>query len=180
MPSRVLRCVIDANIFLSAIRYRGLGDERHERDPAYALLESYRRRSFTWVYSPAILDEYRYTFQWLKRGVVTSSDKRSFDTKTFDGVMALIQLGPGLVEPTEEEEQHAYDAIMNETRPEHLRDPDDYIYLAAAENARKHEAEAIILVGSEDSDLYQLRQYKEIPILRLRDLLAKIGASPTS
>lgn len=168
-------CVIDANIILSAIRYRLPPNQIIERDPAYDLITAYWQNAFVWVYSQKIIREYTYQFHKLRRSVQQSSDKRFFDTQTFQAVTVAIQDGPGLVTPTDLQNEAASDVIMDIARQEHLRDPDDYPYLAAADQASQNDVEIQVIVGSEDSDLYQLRQYKGIRILRLAELLRRLG-----
>lgn len=168
-------CVIDANIILSAIRYRLSPDKTKDRDPAHHLITAYWNSAFVWVYSQDILEEYTYQFHKLRRTVQQSSDKRNFDTHTFQAVTVAIQQGPGLVTPTDLQNEAASDVIMDIGRQEHLRDPDDYPYLAAADQASQRDVEIQVIVGSEDSDLYQLRQYKGIRILRLAELLRHLG-----
>lgn len=162
---------------LDAIRYHLDEQGQQIRDPAFKLIEAYRDNRFIWVCSPAILAEYEYQFKklLLPANIVTSSDRRKFDKPTFYGVVTAIARPPGYLEPTQAEDEEADSVIMDPSRAEHLRDPNDYQYLSAADHLRKREAEAVIVVGSSDSDLYTLNNYKGIPIVRPDRLLSHIG-----
>lgn len=169
--------IIDANIVLSAVRFQSVAQVA-DRDPAYALIEMHKANRFVWVYSEEILEEYEYQYRKLKRQVQHSKDKRRFDDKAFNGLIAAIRQGPGLVEPTDDLVRRACDALMGKGRAEHLQDPDDAIYLAAAEQARTNQAAVEMLVGSNDSDLYSLGKYLDIPILTSAELLPRLRQTP--
>lgn len=166
--------IIDANIFLDAVRYE-VGPSGLKRDPAYSIIAGYLANRFVWVYSEEILAEYTYQFHLLRRTAAQRGDKRLFDTKTYNATMLAIRQGPGLVIPTEAQLIAAYDTIMAPHRAAHLRDPDDGIYLAAADEAQQQEVMIQVVLGSNDSDLYTLRTYKGIPIVPSTALLARLN-----
>jgi predicted nucleic acid-binding protein len=172
-------CIIDANIILEAIRYKSLPLKKRHYPEAFKVLEYFSNGAFIWVYSEAILREYRIQFHLLKQNVTKSKDKRSFDTGLFNALLKTIRFGPGLVEPTESQNQDANEVIMNPKRAEHLRDPDDYPYLSAADAAKIQGVDIFVLVASEDSDLYTLNKYKGIPIITLEQLLKSLDSAET-
>src|SRR5438445_231272 len=115
-----------------------------------------------------IMEEYVRQFHHLRRNAVRNRETMRFDTKTFNAVLDAIRQGNGRVKPTEDEDTEAYDTIMDPVREEHLRDEDDFIYLAAADHAQGASLSSVVIIGSNDSDLYKLGNYKGITIYRAR------------
>ncbi len=173
----MLLCIVDTNLVIDAFRYtppkRNTSTEiqQKQRTPAYHIIDAFKKGNFDWIYSDDIKDEYIYQFNYLKKKASQSKDKRPFDS---DGFYQLLKLLNVKVTPLDKQEQEAYQTIMDPSRAEHLRDEDDAIFLAAADAAAELIAAEIVLIGSEDSDLYTLKQYKGIPILTLDPLLQRI------